>query len=194
MRSPIKPNCGRSSAFGNGGLNVERANRSLRNLVVAIGVAALTFQSAVLRPACGGVLVDGVDPNPHNAVNTIVVQPDGKIIIGGSFTSVGGLVRNRIARLNGDGNVDTTFDSGGEGAGGIGPIFVSSIALQSDGKVIVGGSFTMLGGQSCTNIGRLNADGSLDMSFNPGADNWVFALAIQGDGKILAGGLFNTLG
>jgi hypothetical protein len=51
-----------------------------------------------------------------------------------------------------------------------------------------------LGGQSCTNIGRLNADGTLDNSFNPGASSYVYSLAVQADGKILAGGAFTTLG
>src|SRR3989475_11033081 len=51
-----------------------------------------------------------------------------------------------------------------------------------------------LSGQSRTNIGRLNADGTLDASFNPGASDYVNSLAVQADGKILVGGLFNTLG
>jgi hypothetical protein len=66
--------------------------------------------------------------------------------------------------------------------------------LQADGKILVGGGFTTLGGQSRTNIGRLNADGTPDTSFNPGADRAVFSLALQADGKILVGGIFGTLG
>src|SRR5437764_856618 len=46
---------------------------------------------------------------------------------------------------------------------------VVSLAVQADGKILVGGDFTTLGGQSRTGIGRLNIDGTLDASFNPGA-------------------------
>src|SRR5207245_857346 len=61
-------------------------------------------------------------------------------------------------------------------------------------KILVGGEFTTLVGQSRNYIGRLNADGTLDASFNPGADNDVYSLAVQADGKILVGGYFTTLG
>src|SRR3989475_12426071 len=50
---------------------------------------------------------------------------------------------------------------------------VFSMAVQADGKILVGGAFTTLGGQSRNYIGQLSADGTLDTSFNPGADNWV---------------------
>ena len=48
---------------------------------------------------------------------------------------------------------------------------VSTIAVQSDGKIVVGGLFTLLGGQPRNYIGRLNPDGTLDTSFNPGVNN-----------------------
>jgi beta-propeller uncharacterized protein DUF5122 len=70
--------------------------------------------------------------------------------------------------------------------------------VQADGKILVGGLFTGLGGGTGTttrnNIGRLNADGSLDTNFNPGANNWVWAIAVQSDGTLLVGGAFTTLG
>jgi hypothetical protein len=72
---------------------------------------------------------------------------------------------------------------------------VLSLALQGDGKILVGGaSFSTLGGQSRNSIGRLNADGTVDTSFNPGADSAVSSLALQADGRILVGGYFTTLG
>src|SRR6266702_1172646 len=72
--------------------------------------------------------------------------------------------------------------------------YVNALAVQADGKILVGGHFFMLGGQIRTYIGRLNADGTLDTSFNPGTDRPVLSLAVQADGKILAGGYFSTLG
>ena len=72
--------------------------------------------------------------------------------------------------------------------------WVGSLAVQTDGKYLVGGDFTNLGGQPRNYIGRLNADGTLDNTFNPGASFRVLSLAVQADGKILVGGLFTTLG
>src|SRR5258708_6868473 len=71
---------------------------------------------------------------------------------------------------------------------------VQSLAVQADGKILVGGLFSALGGQGRNFMGRLNADGPLEPSFNPGASYAVFSLAVQADGKILVGGRFNTLG
>src|SRR3954464_5109244 len=74
---------------------------------------------------------------------------------------------------------------------------VNALAVQADGKVVVGGFFTGLGGGTGTtarsHVGRLNADGSVDTSFNPGANDNVFAIAIQQDGKILVAGQFTML-
>ena len=59
-----------------------------------------------------------------------------------------------------------------------------SLAVQADGKILVGGFFTTLGGQPRNRIGRLNSDGTLDTAFNPGAEAHVYSLAVQADGKI----------
>src|SRR6476620_8137650 len=58
----------------------------------------------------GGSALDGFDPNANGRIWVVVVQPDGKILLGGEFTSVLGVTRNRIARLNPDGTLDTAFD------------------------------------------------------------------------------------
>lgn len=123
----------------------------------------------------------------NDDINTVVVQPDGKIVIGGSFTSYDGMPRNRIARLNADGSIDTSFDIG-NGANSN----VRSISLQNDDKIIIGGWFTQINGINRNYIARLNPDGSLDTGFNPGsgANNWVEVCTIQPDGKIIIGGLF----
>ena len=67
-------------------------------------------------------------------------------------------------------------------------------AVLADGKILAGGYFTALGGQSRSYLGRLNADGTLDAGFNPGADYPVYSLAVQSDGKIVVGGGFKALG
>ena len=117
----------------------------------------------------------------------IAPQADGKIIIGGDFTTVAGLTRNRIARLNPDGTGDPSFNPGA-GANG----HVRSVVLQPNGKVLVGGWFTEVDNVSRNGIARLNADGSLDSSFDPGtgADDLIFGVALQQDGKVLIAGYF----
>ncbi len=154
--------------------------------VCFVGVQTTRAQSAL----------DGFDPNANGTIWVVVVQPDGKILIGGNFTTLspngGGVVtRNRIARLNPDGTLDAAFDPNSNG-------FVYSIALQSDGKILVGGAFSgaaSIGGQTRNHIARLDAvTGAADTTFNPNANDYVFAITVQSDGKILAGGLFNGAG
>jgi uncharacterized delta-60 repeat protein len=122
-----------------------------------------------------------------NTIVTIAVQPDEKILVGGAFTQYNSTARNRIARLNANGSLDTTFDPG-SGANGL----VRSIVLQPDGKVLIGGSFTQYNNTSRNRIARLNANGSLDITFDPGsgANNQISKVALQLDGKILIGGFF----
>ena len=94
-------------------------------------------------------------PNANDRVRSITVQPDGKILVGGDFLNIGGQKRSRIARLNADGTLDTSFNPNANGD-------VYSIALQVDGKIVVGGFFTTIGGQTRNHIARFNADGTLD--------------------------------
>ena len=68
---------------------------------------------------------------------------------------------------------------------------VNSIAVQADGKILVGGNFTIIGGQTRNRIARLDATTGLADSFNPNANDSVRSIAVQSDGKILAGGFFN---
>jgi uncharacterized delta-60 repeat protein len=124
----------------------------------------------------------------NNDVNAIVIQSDGKILVGGRFTSYNGAtLQNRIIRLNSNGTRDTSFaiGSGFEDA-------VRRIVIQSDGKIIVGGYFTSYNGRFQNYITRLNSDGTRDTGFSIGSgfDGWVYAIAIQPDDKILVGGEF----
>lgn len=136
---------------------------------------------------------DGFDPNVNGPVHAIAVQSDGKIVIGGEFTSVGGITRSNIARLNVDGTLDTAFDPG-TAVECLGCYqVVSALAIQADGRILVGGRFTVLGGIACTNIGRLNTNGTIDPSFVAGTDGDVLELAALSDGKILVAGAFFTL-
>ncbi len=130
-----------------------------------------------------------VGSGANGEVKTVAVQSDGKVIIAGDFTSYNGTPRNRIARLNSDGSLDSSFNVG-SGANGV----VNAVAIQSDGKVLIGGNFTSYNGQGRNRIVRLDTDGSLDDSFNvgTGANGVVNAIALQSDGKVLTGGDFTS--
>jgi len=129
----------------------------------------------------------GFDPGigATGIVSAVAVQPDGKILVAGWFDAVHGMPRNRIARLNADGSVDNAFNPG-TGVDGS----AMALALQPDGKVLVGGWFSSINGVPRNNIARLNTDGSLDLSFDPGAGpiSDVLCLVPQPDGKVLVGG------
>ncbi|MFA6256572.1 MAG: immunoglobulin-like domain-containing protein, partial [Candidatus Absconditabacterales bacterium] len=125
----------------------------------------------------------------NGTVAALAVQSDGKVIVGGSFTSYNGAAANYIIRLNTDGSKDTNFN--------IGDGFDSSVtalAIQSDGKIIVGGNFITYNMDSAHYITRLNTNGSKDTDFTIGMgfNMGVSALALQSDGKIIVGGNFST--
>jgi uncharacterized delta-60 repeat protein len=123
----------------------------------------------------------------NDRVIVITHQVDGKVLLGGNFTEYNGQVVRRIARLNEDGSLDTSFTTGGSFAGGVG-----EIVLQPDDKILVGGAFSAYNGVFAGRIARLNPDGSRDTSFVTGSgfNGSPRSIALQGDGKILACGLF----
>ena len=128
--------------------------------------------------------------NLDNPVYAIALQPDGRAVIGGAFTTVYGVPRNSLARLHTNGTVDVTFNPG-NGADGA----VNAVTLQPDGKVLVGGEFTSINGVARAHIARLNSNGTLDATFNPGsgADGAVNAIALTSTGDVLISGAFITV-
>jgi uncharacterized delta-60 repeat protein len=152
-----------------------------------------TTRNRIARLHASGALDNTFNPGTgaNDIISTVVIQSDGKIIIGGQFTSYNGTARNRIARLYANGTLDNTFNPG-TGANDI----ISTVVIQSDGKIIIGGSFTSYNGTARNRIARLNADGTLDNTFNTGTgiDGWglLNTIAIQGDGKIIIGGSFSS--
>lgn len=122
---------------------------------------------------------------------TYSLAPDGKILVGGSFSTYDSVSRKYIARLNSNGTLDTSFAVTGTGFNAQ----ISAISLQSDGKILVAGPFTAYNGIPRPHIARLNSDGSLDLSFDPGhggLDDGAFALSQSADGRAVVGGGFAT--
>jgi uncharacterized delta-60 repeat protein len=148
-------------------------------------------RSHVARLNADGSVDSSFDPGqgPDSLVLALARQPDGKVVIGGFFTKVGGIARNRIARLNADGSLDAQFDPGS----GVGDNSVDGLAVQPDGRIIIVGAFATVNGLARNGIARLNPDGTLDGSFNPGtgADFVINAVALDATNRILAGGYFS---
>jgi len=154
----------------------------IKILAAGIFLAAL-IDSFGQKPA--NLLDPTFDPGtgPNSTVVAVAVQADGKIVIGGEFTEIDGTPRRGIARLNADGSLDREFDPKLTPSDLGGPQ-VSSVALQSDGKVLIFGGFSRLNGVSRNGAARLNPDGSLDASFTPPVGDWAWGL-LQADGKVL---------
>jgi uncharacterized delta-60 repeat protein len=131
-----------------------------------------------------------VGTGASSTVSAIAVQSDNRIVIGGLFTTFNGTTVNRFARLNSDGTLDTTFNTGTSASAE-----VRSIAFLADGRMMIGGSFTTYNGTGRNRIARINADGTLDAGFNPGtgASGVISSVALQSDGKVVAGGNFTTV-
>lgn len=124
------------------------------------------------------------------SVEAVALQPDGRVIIGGAFSTVGGAAHRGVARLNASGTIDPTFNATLDANA-----IVGAIAIQSDGKVIIGGDFNNVGGFGRSNVARLNLDGTIDPTFNPGSGTnaGVRALVLKSNGKTVIGGAFSTV-
>ncbi|MBI2512127.1 MAG: delta-60 repeat domain-containing protein [Opitutae bacterium] len=142
--------------------------------------------------------------NLNSTVYAIALQTDGRYVLGGAFTAINGSSRSCLARIGADGSVDSALNPGVDGT-------VRAVVIQSDGKIVFGGGFTTLQTDDGENddddsddtktddadrkrLARLNADGSLDKTFNPAADSLVTSLATLADGRLVAGGYFTTFG
>ena len=132
-----------------------------------------------------------IGSGPNNYGNNIEVRADGKIVVGGNFTSWNGTTANFLVQLNSDASIDTSFMSNfGSGFNGI----ALDVDSQSDNKVVVSGLFTSLNGNSRNFLVRLNSNGTEDTTFysnlGSGFSFAPYTVEVQADGKILVGGPF----
>ncbi len=145
----------------------------------------------VARLNTDGTLDTSFNPGvgPNDSVRAVAIQVDGKIVIGGLFTSVSGATLNHIARLQPSGGVDPTFTPGA----GFNDV-VSRIVLQEDQRILVAGFFTQENGVTRNRVTRMNSDGTIDpaINFGLGANDFVAAMVVQPDSEIVIGGAFTT--
>src|SRR5882672_9761884 len=142
--------------------------RIATHLRALLGIAILLFGST--SHAQPGSVDFAFDPGSSVdfTIFPVALQSNGKIIIGGSF----GTPSSGLARLNADGSPDKSFNVGAGASPGFGYTggfnYIYAMAVQPDDKIIIGGVFNTFNGVARTNIARLNADGSVDLSFDPG--------------------------
>src|SRR5262249_345840 len=131
---------------------------------IVIGGYFTAPRNRIARVKVDGSLDSAFNPDANDFAFAMATQADGKILVAGGFTGPnrGATARNRIARLNPDGSVDNAFDPNAND-------IVYGVAVQADGKILIGGAFTTLNGGAITrnHIARLNANGTIDMAFNP---------------------------
>src|SRR5262249_52695211 len=137
----------------------------------------------------------GADNTVFALAETFVGDGTRRLFVGGAFLNFKGVSRPGIARLNDDGNVDSSWNPGLGANGTVFAIMPYPTNSVRSGQVLIGGDFTTAGGFGRAHIARLNADGTVDTSFNPpsGADDSVRAIALQTDEHILIGGLFTNV-
>lgn len=160
----------------------------LFNSVAPNGGPSVT-RNNIARFHSDGSLDTNFNPNANSDIFAIALQPDGKILVGGYFTSIGGEFRNRIARLDPTNGLADSFNPGAND-------LVRTIMLQTNGMILVGGDFTGIAATFRSRIARLDPITGLADSFNPSANSFssVYSIALQNDGKILVGGTFTNIG
>ncbi|MEZ5278116.1 MAG: hypothetical protein R3F07_17165 [Opitutaceae bacterium] len=166
------------------------------------GGASAVGRHNLVRYRPDGSLDESFDPNLNGAVNVLALQPDGRILVGGRFTTAdpnrtgSPVVRNGLLRLNANGTLDSGFNP--NLVGDRNPE-VMALAVQADGKVAFGGRFNQIqpggAGETVTRnyLARVNANGSLDTGFDPNPNNIVYSLAADSAGRLIVGGGFTQM-
>ncbi len=165
-------------------------------LTVSNSFGSVTSTPAMLTVGPAPIQAGAVDTafhpggGPNGSVLAAVRLADGKVIIGGTFTKVGGVTRNRIARLHADGTLDLSFGGGGITSIGTAPTpTVRALIWRPDGKIIVGGTLGYVDGEARSSIARLNSDGTVDPDFTDQLSGTeVYTIFRQADGRLVVGG------
>ena len=139
--------------------------------------------AAIDGTGSGGLAASVVQPVINGEIKAVAPDGSGGWYIGGNFTNINGITRNRLARINADGSLHA-WNPNTNGT-------VWAIA-RSGNTVYIGGSFTTIGGTTRNYLAAIGADGTLS-SWDPGANTTVNALAINGS-TVYVGGYFTTIG
>ncbi len=140
----------------------------------------------------------GAQNGVNGTVNALAVDGQGRLYVGGSFASAGGVSANRVARFDPQANSWSTLGTGS--SNGLSDIIsaVYALAVDGQGRVYVGGDFTQAGGVSANNVARFDPQANSWSALGTGAQNGVNrtvnALAVDGQGRVYVGGFFTQAG
>ena len=188
---------GFSTILGAGSLNGVAVQQDGKILIVgSFRTVNGAGRENIARLNANGSLDTGFNPDfdTYATLNALILQDDGKILVGGGFSTINGMSRKNIARLNADGSLDTIFNPG---SGPDNPVY--TVAVQADGKIVIGGSFDMVNEIFRGGIARLNANGNLDQGFSASTTSFgsspgfLVGLVVQADGKIVFVGGFEKV-
>lgn len=159
------------------------------------GVWKNTFMAGGVYDSAFSANFAGTNGGAGGSVNGGAIQPDGKVILVGSFTTWNGVTVNGIVRLNTDGTRDTAFNTNtGTGTGAVAGTYVTSVAIGSDGGIVLVGTMSQWNGVAVNKIVKLSSAGVHDTTFTTnmgtGPNNNPYRVKIQSDLKILVVGIF----
>ena len=159
-----------------------------RGALIVVILACLSFAFAASAQTPPPQSFPDLDLVKGGSIQAVAHQPDGGIVIGGTFTRVHGVPRSNIARLHPDGTLDMDWNPDADGA-------VQALAVDVDGAVFVGGSFANIGGQTRRFVAKLAGagTGTAAPDWAPTANNAVEALALDENGDLYIGGSFSLI-
>lgn len=137
-----------------------------------------------------------LDDWPRPQVNALAVDHNGRYIIGGAFTSVNGVARTNLVRLFPDGSVDSGFHPNPDSVHleDWPNTDVNAVALESDGSIVLVGTFSSIDGVPLSNFARILPSGKLDRDFKASMNGMVLVVAVLSDSLYFVGGIFNEVG
>jgi uncharacterized delta-60 repeat protein len=195
----INPNGTRDTTFNVGtGFNVLASRVLVQSDEKIVVVGGFTTYSGSASSGIVRLNTDGTRDTTFNIgtgvasnqLTSVVIQSDGKYIVGGNYTTYSGSSSVRLTRINTNGTLDATFNTGAGSNG-----FIYATPIQSDGKIIVVGAFTSYSGSVVSNILRLNTNGTIDATFNVGTglnSSATNAIIEPSTNKIIVVGNFTT--
>ena len=160
-------------------------------VIVPLALLLTLVLAAPARAQCTEMWVPGFGTTgTNNIVNALAVLPGGDVMVGGEFTTAGGVPASRIARYNPTTGIWSALGGGMNSTNSV----VSSLAVLPGGDVLVGGFFITAGGVAANNIARYNPSSNIWSSLGAGTSADVMAMAVLPSGDVIMGGFFTSAG
>ena len=168
----------------------QRRSKAILLFTLVSGITVVVHGQSVVDPTFNPDIVANLYGSKY--VDFIEGLPDGKILVFGSFNSYNRVPTGKLVRLNADGSLDTTFNNGTITSKGTCSNGRGRMAIQPDGKIIIPCANMVANGQPAKHLLRVNADGTLDTSFNYTLGSEVGTCVLDSLGRFAIRGGFNT--